>query len=203
MAFCPGGGNAHVRKALLMTLPNGDWRDRQRVEIFLPNGSVIQKEQQARVFAESICKVLLYRRLRWKAERNWKEGEEEHADIAILDVCHGLLKPTYLRWNSKLVGHRPLAVPQHAMEGAEAPAILNDGDEDPVILGIGEADIRDHDDDRAGPDDERKKFEAPPPCRAMVEEVAPGARTVGTTILAAMCLMPSATDAQPMVVYCQ
>lgn len=42
-----------------------------------------------------MVKLLVHRRFRHQAERNWKEGEEEHCDVALLDVVHGLLAPTY------------------------------------------------------------------------------------------------------------
>ena len=55
-AFLPGGGMSHVRKAALMSLPNGDWRNRSQVEVFVPPGHVVNPYEHSHFLAEALCR---------------------------------------------------------------------------------------------------------------------------------------------------
>ena len=75
-ALCPGGGLAHVRRALLMALPNNGWRVRARVDIFINPGDEMNPYSTAASIAQGLVRVLISRRFRYKSKRNWRGGEE-------------------------------------------------------------------------------------------------------------------------------
>ena len=97
-AFVPGGKKVAARQALLMSLPNGDWRDRKHVPIHVRPGEAIDHHLHAKSVARVLVDTLLHKRFTYKQERNWKGGEEEHGDLGLLDVMDGLLTPTFVRF---------------------------------------------------------------------------------------------------------
>ena len=72
-SFCPGGGKVCERKAILMSLPNGDWRDRVHVDVYVQDMvGIANPYTLAMETANGLVEVLLYRKCRFKQERNWK-----------------------------------------------------------------------------------------------------------------------------------
>lgn len=92
----PKGSNAVARMTLLRLLPNGDWRDRSEVQVYLPPGLAeqVDMESMADDLTESLISALAFRRLRLHLWGRWLGQEEAFCDLAILEVVHGLFSAT-------------------------------------------------------------------------------------------------------------
>eukprot|EP00959_Pyramimonas_sp_CCMP1952_P471891 9499141-Pyramimonas_sp.AAC.1 len=96
--FVPGGGNESIRRALLHILPNGDWTNTENVEVWIAGDGPIDEERVIQRVVDGMLSALVHRRPRvWKRIK-WIGKEEALCDIGLIEVCHGLLTPTYRLW---------------------------------------------------------------------------------------------------------
>ena len=134
LRLCLARGTKLVaKKALLLTLPNGDWRRRDRIEIYLPEAIEVDRHRITSIVADSLavllagCNMTVYPRHRWtKADRALDE-------VCLLEGIHGLGSMAWPVWSEEfkrqpaaapaVPNADPLAVPQ---PGGEAVEILRD-----------------------------------------------------------------------------
>lgn len=95
--FIPGGGNAGVRRVLLECLPNRDWTNHQEIEVYTGVGAVDETALKVRV-AKGLTEALAHRAFRLYRRNRWTGQEEALSDLAIIEVCCGLLQLAYTMW---------------------------------------------------------------------------------------------------------
>ena len=87
------------RKAALLCLPNGDWRRRDRIEVWIParvtdvdEGQIISAVTASLERVLAGCKFTLYPRHRWT------KCDEALNEICLLEGVHGLASSTFPSW---------------------------------------------------------------------------------------------------------
>lgn len=96
-------GTNRLKRALLLTLFNGDWSSTDVVEhkctgCCLDRTHCVERAVSIAVLVFAACAPATWPRSRWTGAReaaNW---------LLLLQSCHGLLVPSYLSWASKLRG---------------------------------------------------------------------------------------------------
>ena len=141
--FIPGGGSASVRRALLDLLPQGNWKRRDVVEVYAGVGDVDELGLRVRA-ARGLAEALAHRVFRVYRRGRWTGREEALCDVGILDVCCGLLTPTYQMWVEKRRRKRRRSV-GHADAGRGGlvdlvPCGDSDGEHDALVASLGEDD---------------------------------------------------------------
>ena len=92
------------RRVLLSMLPSGDWRKRDCVEVYLPVNTdpLPEKRVVAADMARGLTRGLAWYRLAIYPRHRWLGCEAAISQPAIIDACHGLLRPAYERFCSKV-----------------------------------------------------------------------------------------------------
>lgn len=111
-ALCPGGGLNTLRAAMLLTLPNGEWRNHREVVVYVGDGRF-----------------------------HWAGGEEQCCSVPILEVCCGLLGPLFrmlCALQRRKTAKRPQGrrqqptplptIPRPARGERQMPQVVADGD---------------------------------------------------------------------------
>ena len=115
-------------QALLSKLPNGDWRNKQQVEFYLPLGSQATPSRAAiaRLLAHGLVYALLRSKPKTWPRHRWTGAGEAVDELARLEAVHGLLTATYQRFvrkQSALQAEVPdTDLTVHVSEDAEATA---------------------------------------------------------------------------------
>ena len=97
-AFLSGDGNSHIRQAMLMVSPEGEWRDRDHVDLVVPATQAYEENAVKKRKSKALAGTLTSRRFTYKLEGKWNEGEETFCELALVDMCHGLLRPAFVRY---------------------------------------------------------------------------------------------------------
>lgn len=92
------------RRALLCLLPLGDWRLRDRVEAYANDvaDGLPEKETFVANIASSLTQGLAWHKLAKYPRSRWLGCEAAIAQPALLDACHGLLRPAFELFCKKL-----------------------------------------------------------------------------------------------------
>ena len=95
-------GGAGVRRRVLQTvlsfLPNGDWRRRDVVQVFVDPSAVWTKQGVAKQVAKGVCWALAGRHFQIFNRKRWTGCDEAIGQLGLLEACHGLLSRTYCRF---------------------------------------------------------------------------------------------------------
>ena len=94
-----GGRQSALRRCVLNILPNGDWRNRERVDIHLPAemADEVDLDAIADDVAFAFIGVLTTRKIAVNLKKNRLGQEEVVSDVLLLEACHGFFTPTYKR----------------------------------------------------------------------------------------------------------
>ena len=100
--FCGAGTRRRVVQAIMSWLPNGDWRLRDIVQVFVQPGSAFSRVAIAQIVAKGVCWALAGQHFIIFNRKRWTHADESIGQLGLLEACHGLLSRTYRRWLAKL-----------------------------------------------------------------------------------------------------
>ena len=99
--LCGVNTNTSARKKVILSmLPNGRWWNRDCVEVWVLVGqaNTVDKKDVARKFAEGLRIALEGKRIRFFDRGRMMGKEAASSDVTLLDVCHGILRPSYISY---------------------------------------------------------------------------------------------------------
>eukprot|EP00971_Amphidinium_carterae_P195205 3873604-Amphidinium_carterae.2 len=103
--FVSSGANILTNQALLLSLPNGDWRVQDEVQVFLPLGmrqQPVNKTHISKVLTASLLFVLCSKKPSLFVRHRWTGADIAVDEIARLQGIHGLLQPVWKRFVAAL-----------------------------------------------------------------------------------------------------
>jgi hypothetical protein len=118
-----GAGNI-VRKALLLLLPNGDWRKRD-IEMYIPVGSTMTASEASRQMANGLITALAGSQLPIYQRNRWVGSDIAFDRAGLLEAVHQIGSSAYAQFLS-LLGHR--------MQDGAAQAVVQGDTELPALL---------------------------------------------------------------------
>ncbi|CAK0802016.1 unnamed protein product, partial [Prorocentrum cordatum] len=85
------------QQALLRSMPLGDWRKRDVVEVYLTGlvGELPSKAVLAKEVAHSLVQGISWHKFAKYPRNRWLGGEAAISQPTLIDACHGLLRPTF------------------------------------------------------------------------------------------------------------
>lgn len=115
---CSRGPRLLQRKAMLMALPNGDWRRRDRIEVWVPNvGVEYDHSQIAESVAASLLAVLAGCQFTVYPRHRWTRSDEAFDEFILLEGIHGLASAAFGPWAAEVAGRGSSA----GAQGVSAP----------------------------------------------------------------------------------
>ncbi|CAK0909909.1 unnamed protein product, partial [Prorocentrum cordatum] len=105
----------------LAYLPNGDWRKRDCVEVYLPENATYDEDYVKEVISESLTRCLVGARFTVYNRSKWTRSDSAWDEFCLLEGCHGLASAAWERWCREA---RDLAASQ--FDGANAPTVPHD-----------------------------------------------------------------------------
>jgi hypothetical protein len=107
MRLCLSRGTRLVRKILaLKLLPNGDWRNHDAVEIYLPHGSDANIDDIAGVVSDGICMVCLGDKLKKIYRERWHGSDIAWDQFLRLEGVCGIASNTFPAFLTSLTGKK-------------------------------------------------------------------------------------------------
>ncbi|CAK0788085.1 unnamed protein product [Prorocentrum cordatum] len=126
------GSRLIEKKTALHHLPNGDWRDREHVDIWIPEGIDIDESEIKKSVSEALEVVLLGARFtRWPRSR-WAGSDVAMDEFILLDGIHGLGSAVWAIWAKEMARgskRRPRLGDGGALPAAAAGPAAADGGE--------------------------------------------------------------------------
>ena len=139
LRLCLARGARMVEKRLaLLTLPNGDWRLRDTVQVYVPAAAVVDRDALAETIASSLNEVLLPGRFTLYPRNRWTKADEALDQFCLLEAVHGLASAVFPPW-------RELATIKAAKAGgalrwpAPIPAVPHGPAPQDPLIGHGDA----------------------------------------------------------------
>ena len=93
--FCSSGGNQTLRRYLLQRLPNGDWRCRDRVQIYVTPGTDVDTAQLKTEVTTALLLVLAGKNFRIYPRHRWVGCEVATDMVGLAEAVHGLASRAY------------------------------------------------------------------------------------------------------------
>ena len=93
--FCTSGTKTSLRRFLLEALPNGDWRNREQVEVFLAPGIAISRDQVVQRVAAGLVLALCGKLFSTYPQHRWLGSEISVSEVGLLEAVHGLASASY------------------------------------------------------------------------------------------------------------
>ena len=98
---CSRGARLSERRLALLAGPNGDWRNTQNVEVYVPIGSQnVDVAQLSRVVAANTAVMLAGSRFTVFDRHRWTRSDAAFSEWILLQACHGLGAAAFARWVS-------------------------------------------------------------------------------------------------------
>ena len=122
LRLCLSRGSRLVEKrAALATLPNGDWRRRDAIEVYVPVGAVIDEGRIKHVVASSLTSILCNSKLTVYPRHRWTKGDVAFDEVILMEGIHGVASAVWPLW-AKDVGRigpakAPVARPAEGAAG--------------------------------------------------------------------------------------
>ena len=139
--FLSRGRDVEQRKFVLKELPNGDWRDKSHVQVYLADEE-FEKHSRADVanrLAKGLMSALTGRSFFVYPRHRWVGADIAVDEIGLLEACHGLASATYRQY---LIGLEKKKEPAKTT-GRNAPALawaaIPIGPDAPEPAGVAEA----------------------------------------------------------------
>ena len=95
------GPRRRAIQSILSALPNGDWKLRDRVQVFVQPGIPWDRRTVALVVAKGLCMSLAGAHFRIFNRNRWTQNDYAIGQLGLLESCHGLLSRVYSRWLSQ------------------------------------------------------------------------------------------------------
>lgn len=112
--FCRNGPHATTRRLLLAALPNGNWLNSDRVEVYVREDSHnLDPLAIAKVFTSGVIAALCSNRPHLYPRHRWCGADLAVDDLGAMECCHRLLSRTYQRFVNHYAG-KPLPSLMHA-----------------------------------------------------------------------------------------
>jgi len=129
------GARLVERRLALVTLPNGDWRRQDCVEVYLPEGVDCDVEQIMVVVSQALVCVLAGASFTVYPRHRWTRADESFDQVCLLEGIHGLASATFPIWAASLSSARRPGAANSAMAtvAADAKALAD------VVADAGEA----------------------------------------------------------------
>ena len=103
--FTGGRKRRRLVQSIMHVLPNGNWLLRDVVEVYVPEGSLVDRDVVVRVVARGLLKSLSWSQLPIFNRSRWTNNDDCICRLGLLEVCHGLLTRVYKRF-LRMVGFR-------------------------------------------------------------------------------------------------
>ena len=84
------GSHLQRRRAILTTLANGDWRDRDHVQFYVPPGSTVDRSTVVTIWCNKVIWAVAGRARLTYPRHRWTGARLAFSDIGLLDSLHGL-----------------------------------------------------------------------------------------------------------------
>jgi hypothetical protein len=120
--FLKRGPYARSRRAILATVLNGDWRDREHVQVYLVPGDQRDEAAIRTQVVNEVCWALAGRVPHTYPRHRWTGACRAFDDVGLVQSVHGLAAAAYQHWLAKPAErsgddpHPPLGAEQHLAE---------------------------------------------------------------------------------------
>ena len=118
--FLTAGSRLLWRRLMLSALPNGDWRNKSQVEVFLPPSMQGQASEQkiASTLEASLTSVLAGTKPHLYPRHRWTGCDLSVEELGRLECIHGLLTSTFLRFMQMHNKSHKVATSSHVVAGS-------------------------------------------------------------------------------------
>ena len=89
------GGRPALKQLALTLLPNGGWRDRVRIPVFIPAGVTINQQQLKQSICDGMAQILCHASFKVYPRSRWNGAAEAFDQVALLDGVHGIGRPAF------------------------------------------------------------------------------------------------------------
>eukprot|EP00959_Pyramimonas_sp_CCMP1952_P443502 9284678-Pyramimonas_sp.AAC.1 len=134
----------------LRKFPNGDWRNRQQVEVWVDvspeDAAQLDKDKIRKWTAEGIAMGMVSQAFIVYPRHRWTGADQCVSQFLGLELCHGLLSETFAQWQLRYHGADGSRAGQDCADPAGGPhllghgAVQEGGDDDGAGAGDGDAD---------------------------------------------------------------
>ena len=111
-----------ILKRAALHLPNGDWRRRDLIDVWLPPGLVVNEDRIKDVLASSLVAILARCKLTVYPMHRWTGADAAFDEVLLMEGVHGLASLTWPHW-AKEAGKPPTKTPGSAQTVAVAVAV--------------------------------------------------------------------------------
>ena len=121
--FIPQEAAMRFRHACASMLPNGRWWLHDRVEVWIEpdQASSINLDHLADLYTEGLLHCLAWRRVRQYQRGRWLGQERPVCDVGLIQCVHGLLKPTFELFCSRMTSKGRALLRRDVPQAAERP----------------------------------------------------------------------------------
>ena len=111
-----------AKRLALHMLPNGDWRVKGMIQVFVPEHVAFNRPRIVEVVSEGIQACLADTRPTVYPRHRWTRGDTAWDEFIMLESVHGLLSAVWPAWCMAVVGggRRRVAAPKHGGHGRAA-----------------------------------------------------------------------------------
>lgn len=124
--FLTRGAHLRLRLKVISTVLNGDWRNREQVEVYLQAGDDRDEAQIRQSLAREVTWALAGRVPATYPRHRWTGADEALSDLGLVQSVHGLASASYTRW----IGEKVSQVAGGPSSAAQETAVpIADGSE--------------------------------------------------------------------------
>lgn len=99
LRLCMARGSRLLAKRLYLSrLPNGDWRKREVVEVYVPEHVSVDRSRIAEVVGDALQQCVAGAHLTTYPRHRWTKADRALDDCIMLDAIHGLLSAVFPLW---------------------------------------------------------------------------------------------------------
>eukprot|EP00971_Amphidinium_carterae_P281411 5587099-Amphidinium_carterae.1 len=120
--FCSAGSKVSLKRFLLQALPNGDWRNKDQIEVLIKAGISYNPEEVAKKVTAGLLLALCGKLFSTYPQHRWLGSDISVSEVGLLEAVHGLASATFEHMLRQLSG--PRAQPERA-SGVESTAELH------------------------------------------------------------------------------
>lgn len=121
---------AIAKRMNLQLLPNGDWRKRGVIEVFVPQGIKHDRRRVVDVISSALVQSIASARMTLYPRSRWTKGEKAWGELILMEALHGLLSSVWKRFCQEVgqvgAAKQTLAGGPDARRLARGPPLLSD-----------------------------------------------------------------------------